>query len=193
LGMTALSIGCAKEPTAEIEGARQAMAALQPAEADVYAPEALAQARDSQALLDAELQVQQDKFGFMRSYDRTKQLAASAKSTAERAATEAESAKEQARNEATTMLEELRTSVEEIKTLLAEAPTGKGTQLDLAALQTDLGQVEIAATEAGSALDAGRYRDAKAKLEAAKLSGERIKSDIVAAMQARTAARARRG
>lgn len=192
-GLAALTLACAKEPLPEIEGARNSLQALQTSDAVSYAPQALTDAQDAMALLDAELKAQQDKFAMFRSYDKTTQLAAAAKSTAERGLQQAETAKEEARNQAATMLAELKTNIEEIKTLMAEAPKGKGTQADLAALGSDLQQVEVTLTEADTAFAAGSYREASAKLEAAKQGGERIKSDIVAAIEARKAARGRRG
>ncbi len=192
VGVAALTVACAKEPTPEIQGAQAALQALSP-EVGEYAPEALSAAQDAQAALNAELKVQQDKFALFRSYEKTKELAAAAQTAAEHAATAAEAEKEKVHTEATAMLSELQTGIEEVKTLLAQAPKGKGTQADLAALSADLSQVEASAGEAEADLGAGKYRDAKAKLEAAKQTAERIKADITAAIEAKNAAKARRG
>jgi TonB family protein len=83
--------GCASPPNADVEAAKGALANATAADAGQYAPESLKAARDAQAALDAELQAQDAKW--IKSYDRSKELAATAKAAGEKAAADAASGK----------------------------------------------------------------------------------------------------
>jgi len=183
----ALLAGCAKEPTAEIAAARQAMDAARVAEAPDYAPEAWAEAEDAQMRLDAELDAQKNAFALYRSYDRATTLAVDAKAASERAATDADAGKATARDEARSAIERAKKLGDEVSRLVAEAPRGKGTVTDIAALRADSAGTDATVKDAEDALAAGRYKDAKSKAEAAVRSLESIRSQIEAATRARGA------
>jgi TonB family protein len=89
----AFATACDTRPTAEIEAARDARAAAA-ARAGQYAPESMKAAQDAQAALDAELAAQDAKW--IKSYDRTRELATAAKLASEKARDEAVAARERA-------------------------------------------------------------------------------------------------
>ena len=89
----AFATACDTRPTAEIEAAREARAAAA-ARAGQYAPESLKAAQESQAALDAELVAQDAKW--IKSYDRTRELANAAKLASDKARDEAVAARERA-------------------------------------------------------------------------------------------------
>jgi len=89
----AFATACDTRPTAEIEAARSARDAAA-ARAGQYAPESLKAAQDAQAALDAELAAQDAKW--FKSYDRARELAATARLASEKATDEAVAAKERA-------------------------------------------------------------------------------------------------
>lgn len=89
----AFATACDTRPTAEIEAAQAARDAAA-ARAGQYAPESLKAAQDAQAALDAELAAQDAKW--IKSYDRTRELAAAAKLASDKARDEAVAAKERA-------------------------------------------------------------------------------------------------
>ena len=91
--------GCGAPPTAEAEAARQSIASASSAGAEKYAAASLKEAQAAQTALDAELKAQQGKF--IKSYDRARELAASAKTAADKATTETTSARERAEAEET--------------------------------------------------------------------------------------------
>jgi hypothetical protein len=187
LGIAVLLIaatGCAKPPEAEIQAVSTAIQGAQSAEAAEYAPESLAAAESAKRDLDAELKVQEEKFSLFRSYDKAKELAAAAKTAADKAAADAAEGKNQARDEATALLSEVRTAIEETKTLLDKAPRGKGSQADIAAMKSDLAGIETSLAEVDSAMTEERYLQAKAKAAAAKQNIEQIKNEILQAMEA---------
>jgi TonB family protein len=85
---------CSSRPTAEIDAARGARDNASAANAGQYAAASAAAADSAQAALDAELAVQDAKW--MKSYDRTRELAATARSAGEKAAADAVAGKERA-------------------------------------------------------------------------------------------------
>ncbi len=89
--------GCGAPPTAEADAARQSMASASSAGAEKYAANSLKEAQAAQAALDTELKAQEGKF--VKSYDRARELAVTAKAAADKAATEATSARERAEAE----------------------------------------------------------------------------------------------
>ena len=85
---------CASQPSAEVDAAK---ASLDKATADSggkYAAESLKAAQDARAALDAELKVQEDKW--LKSYDKTRELAAAAKAAGDKASADVVAAKERA-------------------------------------------------------------------------------------------------
>lgn len=185
----AVAAGCSKPPAPEIEASREALSSARTAEAAEYAPESLQAAEDAQARLDAELKVQEERFSMMRSYDTAKQLAAEAKAAAERAANDATSGKERMRVETEQMLAQARTTLEEVRTLVMNAPVGKGSTADIAALQSDLTGIETQLATAQATFDSGNYVEARAQASAAMEDAERVRADVTAAMEARGQAR----
>jgi TonB family protein len=86
--------GCASPPNADVESAKAAVDKAAAASGGKYAPDSLKVAQDAQAALDVELKAQEGKW--IKSYDRTKELAAAAKAASEKAAADATAAKEKA-------------------------------------------------------------------------------------------------
>jgi TonB family protein len=86
--------GCASPPTADVDAAKAAVDKASADQADKYAAASMRAAQDARAALDAELKVQEGKM--VKSYDKTKELAAAAKGAGEKASTEAAAAKEKA-------------------------------------------------------------------------------------------------
>ena len=96
--LISVTVGCSAPPTAEADAAHQSIAAAASADAEKYAPDSFKQAQDAKSALDAEMKAQEGKF--IKSYDRAKELAAAAKTAADKATTEATSARATADAEA---------------------------------------------------------------------------------------------
>jgi len=186
------AVGCSKPPQADIDAAKQALGDAKVAEAPAYAADEWVQAEDAAKLLDTELKLQGEKFAMFRSYKHATELASAAKTAAEDATQTAVEAKDQAREEAMATIEQVRAMLVEVQDMLAKAPTGKGTQADLAALRSDLDGVQLALAEADASYQSGRYLDAQTGASAALTSVEQVKADIDAAVRAREASRAKR-
>lgn len=93
LALAITAAACGAAPTAEVDAAKASLDKAR-ASAGQYAPASLKAAQDANAALDAELAVQEGKW--FKSYDRTKELAASARLASEKAAADALSGRERA-------------------------------------------------------------------------------------------------
>ncbi len=185
VGLSVLVLaGCAEPPALEIDQARAAVSGAETAQAAQYAPDALRAARDAQAQLDAELKAQEERFALMRSYDKAKELAAAAQASGEKAAADARAGKERARQEASSAISAAQTSLAEVKVLLDQAPTGKGTAADLAAMRGDLAAVDEALIGADSSFAAEKFAEAKTAAEAAMQTVEATRAEIEQAIAA---------
>jgi hypothetical protein len=182
-------VGCQKPPQADIDAAKASLDGARAAEATDYAPDSLKAAEDSQAQLDAELKVQEQKFALFRSYKKATELSQATKSAGEKASVDAKAKKEQVKGEAQTLITEAKTALDEAKALLEKAPKGKGTQADLEAMKADLMAVETSINEAQNSFNAEKYLDAKSKAEAAKTQAGNVKTSIEQAIEAKKAAK----
>lgn len=189
LAATLFVSGCAKEPATEIEAARAALQEASAAEAAQYAPEALAEAQQKMEELETELQTQSKKFALTRNYDAAKQLAAAVSSEGTQTAAEARTNKKQVMDEATVALQEAKASLEAAMTEIANAPTGKGTEVDIEVMKQDLMNIQATLPEIEAALSAEKYIEARAKATAAKTGAENVRAAILAAIEAKKAGR----
>jgi hypothetical protein len=178
-------VGCAHVPKEDVASADRAMDAARAADAADYAPETWAAAEGHRQQLQGELDSQEKKFAFSRSYDKARTLAIETTELADRATAEAATGKERARQEAGDAIAQARQLKEEVEQLLEKAPRGKGTKAELATLKSDAGSTEASLGEAQAAYDAGSYLEARTKAEDAlrKLGG--IKAEIERARQVR--------
>ncbi len=94
LGLAITVTGCGSPPTAEVDAAKAAVDKAATDRADRYAADSLKSAQDAQAALDAELKAQEGKW--LKSYDRSKELAVAAKAAGDKAAADAVAGKEKA-------------------------------------------------------------------------------------------------
>jgi TonB family protein len=94
LGLTVTVAGCASPPNADVDAAKAAVDKADAERAGQYAPESLKAAQDARAALDVELKAQEGKW--LKSYDKTKELAAAAKAAGDKAAADAVAGKEKA-------------------------------------------------------------------------------------------------
>jgi hypothetical protein len=181
-----LLAGCAKEPAEQISAANDSFQKANSPDVAEYSPDALNAAKDAKSKLDQELETQKKEWAMFRKYEHTTELANELKSSSEAAVKSAEVAKEKAKTDATTAVADARRSLDEARSMLTTAPVGKGTQADLALLKSDLDGVESSITDADSVLQSGRYKEALSKAQAAQQKAEDVKSQIVAAKEART-------
>jgi len=94
LALAITAAGCGAPPSADIDAAKAAVDKAVTDGAGQYADDALKAAEEARAALDAELKAQEGKW--FKSYDKARELAATAKAAGDRAAADAVAAKEQA-------------------------------------------------------------------------------------------------
>lgn len=191
LGLVLIA-GCAKPPAEAIEAARQALENAKTAQASEYAPRSLANAENAQSTLQAELKAQEGKFALFRSYKKATEMAAAAKAAGEQAVQDANTAKEQARKESEAMIGQVKAAIVEAKDMLAKAPRGKGSQMDIKALEADIAATETSLAEVERTYAEGAYLRCKAKAQATLQSVNNIKSTITAAIEMRKQAMGKR-
>jgi hypothetical protein len=185
----AMVMGCAKPPVAEIEAAKASIQAAVDAGAGDYAAASLREAQNAVASLEAEVQAQAKKFALMRSYKQAATLAANAKAAGEKAKADAEAGKAQAKADAEALLAQAKTALEEATAALKAAPKGKGTEMDIKAMENDLMTVGTQIAEGEAAHAAGKYLESKAKFEAALNASNNVKNMVEQAKAAKAAAR----
>lgn len=94
LGLAIVVTGCASPPTADVDAAKAAVDKAEANHAGQYAAESLKAAQDARAALDVELKTQEAKW--LKSYDKTRELAVAAKAAGDKAAADAVAGKEKA-------------------------------------------------------------------------------------------------
>lgn len=94
LGLAITVTGCASPPNADVDAAKAALDKAATDRAGQYAAESLKAAQDARAALDAELKAQEGNW--LKSYDKTKELAAAAKAAGDKAAADAVAGKAKA-------------------------------------------------------------------------------------------------
>jgi TonB family protein len=104
------AVACGNRPTAEVDAARSARDQAAAANAGQHAAESMAAADSAHAALDAELAAQDAKW--MKSYDRTRELAATARSASEKAVADATAGRERAEAAARAMAAKARADAE---------------------------------------------------------------------------------
>ena len=173
---------CEDPPEPAVQAARAALTSAESAGAADYAPESLGAAEAAQQALDAELTVQEEKFAMFRDYEESARLAAAAQAAAERAAADAEAGKQQVRQETEDLVRQARAIIDEAATMLASAPRGKGSEVDLAVLQADIAGAGALLPEVEQSLAAGRYLEAKSRAESALATAQGVKDQVLAAI-----------
>lgn len=183
----ALMAGCSKEPTLAIQDAEASLASLQGAGAAEYAPQALSDAQNAMAQMKAEVEAQKGKFVLFRSFKNAEAMALTAKQTAEAGVVTTEANKAAAKAEAENALAAARAALTEAQALVATAPVGKGSELDIKMMQGDLMGVETSLADADGTLAAGRFNEARTKAQAAMNAANTIAADVNNAIAARAA------
>jgi TonB family protein len=94
LGLAITVMGCASPPSADVDAAKAAVDRAANDRAGQYAAESLKAAQDARTALDVELKAQEGKW--LKSYDKTRELAVAARVAGDKAAADAVAGKEKA-------------------------------------------------------------------------------------------------
>jgi hypothetical protein len=178
-----LTVACAEPPDETNQKAEADLQAVRDAEAETYAPQELRDARLALEEAQQEIQVQNERFAIMRDYEEAEKMLAGAMEKARVARELAVEKKEEARQEAQRLLLVTLEAVDAAEASLGDAPRGKGTRADIAALTADLEGVrdEIPALEAQIAEE--DYFGAHDKAESMTETAAAISAEIKAAVE----------
>ncbi|MFZ1947425.1 MAG: hypothetical protein WAW06_07740 [bacterium] len=171
-------VGCSKPPEQEISTANQALDAARMAEAQDYALDAYRVAQDT---LNAAMALKKEadgKFVLFRSYGKSKDMFIRAQSLANEAATKAAQEKERVRVEVTDMMTQAKALLDSANEALKKAPRGKGSKADIELIKTDLAAAQGQFDEANADFANGKYKAAKAKLEAMMQKANMVIAEI---------------
>jgi hypothetical protein len=174
-------IGCAKPPEQDIQNANTAMDAAKAAEAEEYVPDSYQVAMDTLNAANAAKQEADGKFALFRSYSKAKALYVSAAALANKAAEDAAAEKERVKEEVTGLLTQAKAVLDTANAALAKAPKGKGSKADIELIKNDLAAAQASFDDANNDFNAGRYKSAMAKVEAAMQKAHAVIDEIAAA------------
>jgi len=183
LAMTGLLAGCAEPPDAEAQLTQEAVQTVRDAEAETYAPEALRGVETALAGAQQEVQTQNERFAIMRDYEEAEKMLTSVQEMATKAREEAVAKKEEARLEAEAGYVAATEAATAATAALEEAPRGKGTRADIAALNADLEVIQGELVELASQIEAEEYFAAQDKADTLIASAEAISEEIQIAVE----------
>ena len=176
-------VGCAKQPSEDINAAQKAVEDLKATGAEKYIPEDTKKVDDSLAAALNEIKAQDGKFALSRNYDKAKQMLAQVKADAEKVKVDIAAKKEEAKKNALAGQQAARASVKEAKALLAKAPMGKGSRADIEALKGDIKGLEDSVPELQQLIDKEDYAVAIDKAKAIKEKADGVSNQIKEAMK----------
>ncbi len=171
-------IGCAKPPEQEIQKANSAMEAARTAEAEEYVPESFQVAMDTLRAAEAAKTEADGKFALFRSYSKAKALYITAEALANTAAQDAAAEKERVKQEVANLLVQAQASLDSANAALAKAPKGKGSKAEIELIKNDLAAAQASFDDANNDFNTGRYKVAKAKVEAAMQKAGAVITEI---------------
>jgi len=174
-------VGCAKQPTEELNAAKASIDAAVAEGAQKFAAEDAKKLNDSMQAAQDEIKAQEGKT--FKNYDKAKELLAKAKADAETLKTALPAKKEEAKKNALAAEEAAKAAVADAKALLSKAPKGKGSKADIEALKADLKGVEDSLAEIKAATDSEDYNVAIDKSNAAKDKAAAVADQIKKAME----------
>ena len=176
-----LLAGCAKPPTEQIEAAERAIKDAQLSGADTYVADEYAKIEGALAALKKEVTDQDAKFALFRDYGKVEQLAATAKSDAERVKSDAVKKKEEAKATAVQAQQVAQDSVKATLHLLGKAPVGKD-RAALESIKTDVEALKDSLNEVQMAIDKSEYLVAQTKAKAIHEKSQAVSHEIESAL-----------
>jgi hypothetical protein len=174
--------GCAKPPQAEMDAVKQAVNQAEAAEADIYAPVKLEEAREAERAAIAEIEAQNARFALSRSYETAVSMLKDAEDSAEDARATAVANREAAMTLANEAVEsfaaQLATAEADLAALAACRKAPKGFAQDLELMRGKVEALSGQLTELESAVDGERYLDAAELAKSMKPEMETVTTDL---------------
>lgn len=170
----AFTVGCAKPPTQEIEGAEKALADAKLKEADQYSQDIFAKAEG--AFKKAKDMV------VAKNYKEAKAAADEALSLAKQAAQAVEANKAKMKDEVDKLVLDVQSSMNELKSTVSQALRKKA-KIDQQEIQEAIGKLEIELVAAKEHLQAGKIRPAFDQLKSINDQLKTLKEAVQVALE----------
>lgn len=180
LGLALFLSSCDKVPQVEIDNANVAINDAKMAQADVYLPTQFAALEDSMRVVMADVEVQNSKW--FKNFDGVRTKLSNLTSMAATVKTNTLAKIEEIKAEYQTVYAEVQQMIVDNNALVEKAPKGKEGREALEQIKSELGVVEVSATEAQSLFDAGSYMDALNKINAAKSKSVALNTELTEAI-----------
>jgi hypothetical protein len=166
-----------KAPTDKLASAEQAVNHAQTVGATTYMGEEFAKVQGMLAMAKNELAEQNDKFAFLRDYEKSEQLLTTVQADAARVAAETGKKKDGAKAVAAQAQQAAKDAVKKAQNLIAMAPIGKD-RAALQAIKADVDGLAASMGEVQTAMDADDYQTAQAKALAIQDKGGQVSTKI---------------
>ncbi|MEI9478156.1 MAG: hypothetical protein WCO26_16485 [Deltaproteobacteria bacterium] len=176
-------VGCAKQPSEDMNAAQKAVEDLKATGAEKYIPGDTKKVDDGLAAAMNEIKAQDGKFALTRNYEKAKQMLAQVKADSEKVKADIAAKKEEAKKNALAGQEAAGASVKEARALLAKAPKGKGARADIEAMKGDIKGLEDSVPELQQLIDKEDYAMAMDKAKAIKEKADGVSNQIKEAMK----------
>lgn len=173
--------GCAQPPTEQITAAEQAVNAAQQSGAATYLADEYAKLEGTLAAIKKEVAEQETRFALFRDYSKAEQLAASAKTDADRVREQAAKKREEAR---TAAIDAHRAASEAVKAtldLVARAPAGKD-RAALESIKTDAEALRASVNDVQMMIDKSDFLGAQTKAKAIQEKSQAVSHEVEAAL-----------
>lgn len=177
--------GCSKMPEGVVQSVDSSFETAISSGGNEYAPEAINVAQNAVSVMKAEIAAQDKKFVLFRTYSESKFLAARAQSVVDSVITVVEANKEAARIKSKNMIGENVSNLNVAKSLLMVAPVGKGSELDIKMIESDIDGIAQLIIDSEFSFGEGRYNESILKSEAIKVSLDKIVQDLNFAIESR--------
>jgi len=184
------TVSCAEPPTKEMEAAKVSVDAVIAEGGEVYAVNETKELNESYAKAMEEVKVQDDKF--FKDFKLAKELLAKVSEDAAALEQVIPARKETAKKNAELALSTVEAKIAETTVLLASAPKGKGSDMDIAAMQHDLSGLEESLNEVRKMIQSENYLPVPDKVAPIQLKVTEIAAEIQTAIEKKAAASAKK-
>ena len=166
LGLAILTAGCAEPPTAQVDAAKQALAALA-GDAATYAPTAYSTAENAVAELDAELATQEASFALLRDYERAIELVGAVEAATGQVRDAIGAERQRLADEANGLVADANQTIDATRASIAEIDEDDLEEGQAEAWETDLADVSTSLGEVANLIAGDQQADARREAEAA--------------------------
>ena len=178
----AVLAGCDDPPTAELDAAKQALAAARDADAERFAANEYSVAQRAFSEAEATTNTEDERFFLFKDFEQARAQLADAKSKAMQAESSAHAEKKRQKESAEAAIAAARDAVAAAYTSLEEAPAGKGTEADIEELRAELSMAEADLDAAEAAMNSENFSDAESLADSADQKATEVADGVMVAV-----------